>query len=314
MRHRRSSARPEPLDRGSIAVIVAAAFVPLTMSLAVVTDGGRVWMEKQRLQNEVEASALASAQSHATGGSPCSSTALALVSSEATCSTTPTSNGLVTTIATSDDVSLHFAQLIGRDSAGVAASASVRVGPVGAVTGLRPVAMCVDNPALVDWLGSGRESVAQYTIDIDATTVGCGSEVAGNWGVLDFDGGSNSMSDAQNWIQTGYPGSVSVGETYDGDPGIPSPALQLDSLVGQSVILPVFENPRLEGSNAMYDVVGFVMVRIVEVNLSGSARNRNLKVVFERSSVSGSVGDAGAPDFGVSAWSVCSLDGKGVCS
>lgn len=321
MRRRRSSVRRDAgsigrdsADRGSIAVIVAAAFVPLTMAVAVVADGGRVWMEKQKLQNEVEASALAVAQAHALGGTSCAASALSLVDGSPTCSVSTTANGAVATVAAAESVALAFAQLFGRDSAGIDASASVRIGPAGSVTGLRPVAMCIDSEGLVDWLASGKTSTAVYTVGIDATSAECGSDVAGNWGVLDFDGGANSMSDAQSWIVNGYGESVSVGESLDGDPGIPSPALNLDELVGQSVDLPVFEKPRLEGSNAMYDVAGFVRVRIVEVNLTGSASNRNVKVVFEHGSVSGSVGGADAPDFGLTAWSVCSFDGKGVCS
>ena len=314
MRRRRSSASRDVTDRGSVAVIVAAAFVPLTMAMAVVADGGRVWMEKQKLQNDVEASALAVAQSSALGGTTCAPSALSLVPSGATCSTTTTANGSVATVVASDDVNLHFAQLFGRDSAGIAASASVRIGPTSKITGLRPTAMCVANDALRAWLDSGKSSTTTYTIGIDAESDECGTEVPGNWGILDFDGGANSMSDAQSWIVNGYPGSVSVAESYDGDPGIPSPALNLDEVVGQSVVLPVFANPRLEGANATYDVVGFVKVRIVEVNLTGAASNRNVKVVFEQGTVKGAPGDVAAEDFGVSSWAVCSFDGRGVCS
>lgn len=318
MRRRRSSVRRErrddTRDRGSIAVIVAASFLPLSMAVAVVADGGRVWMEKQKLQNSVEASALAVARGHALSGVSCSSTALALVDGTPTCSTSTSANGTVATVAASESVALTFAQLFGRESAGIDASASVRIGPAGAVSGLRPVAMCIANTGLADWLASGRTSTATYTIGIDSTSPECGSDVSGNWGVIDFDGGANSMSDAQDWIAVGYDGSVSVGESLDGDPGIPSPALNLDELVGQSVILPVFENPRLEGSNATYDIAGFVKVRIVEVNLTGSASARNVKVVFEEGAVSGTVAGSDAPDFGLVSWSVCSFDGKGDCS
>lgn len=295
-------------------MIVAAAFVPLTMALAVVADGGRVWMEKQKLQNEVEASALAVAQAQALEGTSCSAAALALVDGTPTCSTSTTANGAVATVAANESVALTFAQLFGRDSAGIDASASVRIGPAAAASGLRPVAMCIGNSALADWLASGRTSTTTYTIGIESTSSECGGDVSGNWGVIDFDGGANSMSDAQDWIANGYGGTVSVGEAHDGDPGIPSPALNLDELVGEIVTLPVFENPRLVGSNATYDIAGFVRVRIVEVNLSGSASRRNVKVKFEPGAVNGSVGGIDAPDFGVTAWSVCSFDGKGVCS
>ncbi len=311
MRPRRSSVSR---DRGSVAVIVAAAFLPLSMGLAVVADGGRVWMEKQRLQNEVEASALAVAQARVVGATSCASTALELVDAEASCSVTSTANGAVATVAASDAVELRFAQLFGRDSAGIEASASVRIGPATAVSGLRPVAICAANPGVTAWLDSDMTSSTTYRIGVDSQDPGCGSDVSGNWAVLDFDGGANSMSDAQSWISTGYPSSVSTGETIDGDPGIPSPALDLDELVGQSIVLPVFENPRLDGSNALYDVVGFVQVRIVAVRLSGSASGRYVDVVFETGSVRGTAGGVDAPNFGVSTWSVCSFDGKGACS
>lgn len=321
MRLRRSSAHRDPdqvgrdaTDRGSIALIVAAAFVPLTMALAVVADGGRVWMEKQSLQNEVEASALAVAQAHALGGSSCAASALALVDGSPICSVSSTNNGAVATVAASKSVALTFAQLFGRDSAGIDTSASVRIGPAASASGVRPMAMCIGNSALVDWLASGKTSSDVYTISIESTSPECGTDVSGNWGVIDFDGGSNSMRDAQDWIAEGYGGTVSVGQTLDGDPGIPTPALNLDDQVGQSVVLPIFTNPRLVGSNATYDIVGFVKVRIVEVNLSGSASRRNVKVVFEHGSVSGSVGSVDSPDFGLRSWSVCSFDGKGVCS
>lgn len=314
MRRRRSCAHRDVIDRGSVAVVVAAAFVPLTMAFAVVTDGGRVWMEKQKLQNEVEASALAVAQTIALGGSPCAPSALALVDAEATCTMAVRTNRSVATVSAVHDVDLHFAQMFGRNTAGVDASASVRIGPASSVTGIRPVAMCIESRGLVDWLASGKTSTTAYTIGIDATSAACGSDVAGNWGVLDLDGGANSMSDAQTWITEGYDGSVVTGTSVDGDPGIPSPALNLDELVGQSVVLPVFENPRLEGANAFYDIAGFVKVRLVEVNLSGSASRRNVKVIFEQGAVNGMVGDVDAPDFGLSSWSVCSFDGKGDCS
>lgn len=316
MRRRRSSAHRDSRDRGSIAVIVAAAFVPLSMALAVVADGGRVWVEKQKLKDDVEASARAVAQEWVLDSVSCSTSAVALAGAGATCSTSVTANGAVATVTADDSVSLVFAQLFGRSSASIDASVSVRVGAPRTASGLRPLALCAENEALEHWMESGMTSTATFTIGIE-TEAGdddCGSDVSGNWGVLDLDGGSNSMSDAQNWIVNGYPGSVSVGETLEGDPGIPSPALDLDEIVGQSVVLPVFENPRLDGANAVYDVIGFVKVRIVSVALTGAASNRHVDVVFETGVVNGEVVGTGAPGFGLTTWSVCSLDGRGVCS
>lgn len=313
-----SRERSECTERGSVAIMVAASFLPLSMATAVVADGGRVWVEKQSLQSEVEAAALSVAQTWASGGGSCERSSLDLVqttsSGDVSCAVSPISNGAIAAVSASGGVDLQFAQLFGRSTAQVEASTSVRVGPAGATSGLRPVAMCAANPGLAQWLSTGKSSTATYTINVSSSNAQCGTTVSGNWAILDFDGGSNSMSDAQKWIANGYPGEILAGQTIDGDPGIPTPALNLDDQVGQTIVLPVFVNPRLEGSNAMYDVVGFVQVRVVAVNLSGSASQRNVKVVFERGAVKGAPGGPSAPDFGLSAWAVCSFDGKGVCS
>jgi hypothetical protein len=306
------------LDRGSVAVMVAASFLPLSMATAVVADGGRVWVEKQSLQSEVEAAALSVAQEWARGGVSCDQGSLDLInmvpSENVSCSVSPLSNGALASVSASGDVSLQFAQLFGRDTARLDASTTVRVGPVGTVSGLRPVAMCAANPGLTQWLSTGGSSTATYTINVNSSNTQCGTTVSGNWAILDFDGGSNSMSDAQNWIANGFQGEIAAGQTIDGDPGIPTPALNLDDQVGRTIVLPVFVNPRLEGSNAMYDVVGFVQVWVVAVNLAGSASQRNVKVIFERGAVTGVPSGPDSPDFGLSSWAVCSFDGKGVCS
>lgn len=305
-------------ERGAVAVLVAVAFVPLTMTLAGVADGGRVWMEKLNLQNKVEAAALAAAQSWATSGSRCPSSALGYASDThgtvVTCSVMDFPTGDIASVDATGAVDLYFARLIGRSQSIIEASASVRVGPAVSVSGLRPIAMCASNPALTAWLDSGMSSTNTYTVPIQSTDVACGSDVSGNWAVIDFDGGSNSMSDAQSWIANGYSGDVSVGQAMSGDPGIPSPALNLDSLVGQSIVLPVFENPRLDGARALFDVVGFVRVRVIGVQLSGSASNRHVEVAFERGTAPGRPGAPESPNFGVSSWAVCSFDGKGTCS
>lgn len=307
-------------DRGSVALIVAFAFVPMSAMFATVADGGLVWWRKQELQNGVEAAAIAAADRHAHGLDACHQSALALVALDADqavnvdCSVNGSSTDGVVTVTGQADVSLNFARMIGRDSAGIDSSASVRVGAVSSASGLRPLAMCVGNPALATWLAGGMTSNADFRIDINASTPACGGSVPGNWAVIDFDGGANSMSAAQSWIQGGYPGSVSVGQTLDGDPGIPSPALQVDSVIGQSFSVPVFANPRLSGSNSLYDIVGFVRVNLVSATLSGSASQRHLVVRFMKYVATGTAGPSTQPSFGSTSYSICSFDSQGDCS
>lgn len=316
MRRRRSCVLRDDVSRsrGSIAVIVAAAFLPLSMALAVVADGGRVWMEKQKLQDAVEASALAVAQEYALTGAVCSTEDLASVEGKVSCSLGSTANGVVVTVGSSDDVPLRFGGLLGRDTAGVDSSAAVRVGPATSATGLRPLALCQEHSALRSWISSGMTSTAVHSIAVQSVDPGCGGSVPGNWAMLDFNGGANSTSEAREWVADGYPDSVSADTTVPGEPGIPSSSIRLDRLVGRSIVVPVFDNARRTGSNARFDIVGFVQMRIVEVNLSGASSKRDLKVVFERGGASGAIGGDDDPGFGFSSWSVCSFDGRGMCS
>lgn len=307
-------------DRGSVAVIVAFAFVPMSAMLATVADGGLVWWRRQELQNGVEAAVMEAADRHVHGLDACHQSTLALVSvdgvepSGVECSVAGSATNGVVTVTGQADVALNFAQVIGRDSATIESSASVRIGAATAASGLRPLAMCVGNPALTTWLAGGMTSTDSFRIDINASTPACGGSVPGNWAVIDFDGGANSMSAAQNWIQNGYSGSVSVGQTLDGDPGIPSPALQVNTVVGDTFSVPVFANPRLSGSNSLYDIVGFVRLTLVSATLSGSASQRHLVVRFTTYVSAGSAGPSSQPSFGSTAYSICSFDSQGDCS
>jgi hypothetical protein len=217
-------------------------------------------------------------------------------------------------VSATASVDLLFASLLGRGSATVEASTSARVAPSSAVSGLRPIALCSANPDLVAWIDGGMVSDSVVEIVFDASNAGCGGDVPGNWAVLDFDGGANSMADAQSWIDGGFPGTVSVGAAVAGDPGIPSPALQVDAIVGREVLMPVFANPRNGGDGALYDVVGFVSVTVESASLNGPASSRHLAVRFRRAVVRGVPGGVTSPGFGTVSVAVCSFDGQGDCS
>jgi len=249
-------------------------------------------------------------------GTACTTSALGLVkanageSTLANCSTAGSRYSGVVTVAASKDVAALFGSVIGRESTTVESTASVQVRPVGGMNGLRPTALCQDSPALVAWRNSGFSSSQIFSVDFTGT---CG-DIPGNWGVLDFDGGSNRTPDLQSWINSGYPGMVSVGQEFNGDPGIPSPALQMDSVVGKTVTVPVFDRSRLQGSTSVFHVSSFVQMEVIAVQLNGSASSRNVSVRFKTAPIAGAQGSSGSAGNGVVTWSPCQLDGNGVCS
>lgn len=302
-------------ERGAISMLAAVALVPITAVTAVGVDAGRVFVERQRVQTAAEAAALASASEWSRTGSSCGSTPQSFVVSNAgadtasSCSTTGTRYGGVVTVTASKGVGAVFSSIIGRSSTDVASTASVRIGPAASVTGLRPTAMCENSPALASWRSSGYSSTQQFTVGLSGECAG----VPGNWGVLDFDGGSNRTTDLQLWIDQGWNGTLSVGQEVYGDPGIPSPALHMDNAIGKTFTVPVYDRVRYEGANAVFRVSSFVTITVISATLNGSASSRNVVVRFATATVNGGVSST-APNDGTLALQPCSLDGRGTCT
>lgn len=322
----RHSTRELGIDSGSAAVMFALLIVPLLAIVAVVTEVGVVYAHRQQLQSGVEAAALAAARDWTRGSNPCTdisgyisaNNTLDPNSGEAvtsSCTTTGDNRNGTITITAEAQAALIFGGITGRDTAGITATASVAIGSPASTTGLRPLAICATHPALQTWTNSGFTDSSVHRIDIESDGTSCAGDVPGNWAMIDFDGGNNSNSTLQSWVVNGYPGAVDVPSTVAGDPGIPTPAIDLDSLVGSTVRFPVFSAARDNGSGSEFDLTGFVAAEVVEVVMTGSASNRHidLRFVTERD------GDERTDrtrncQYGISSWHLCALDGNGTCS
>jgi len=306
-------------DRGSVAVIAALVFVPLAMMLALVVDAGRTWVERTALQNGVEAAATATAQTWAQGGTGCSPDDLRLISEnsaltdDVTCELNGTSRRGTVQVTAQEDVELFFGGLLGRSTTQIRASTAVAVGVATSVKGLWPFALCVDHPAVAAWLASGMVDPMIAEISFQADGDVCGGEVSGNWTILNFVGGSSSNAVLKEIVVNGYDGWIEVLQDVSGNPGAPSTALDLPSVYGNSIILPIFDNPRLQGSNAVYRIRGFATARLINAQLRGPSSQRGFTIQFESGVLSGGVGNDPGFDFGTSAWAVCSFDEYGEC-
>lgn len=307
-------------QHGSISVIVAVALIPVLVMFAAVVDVARVWTDRVTLQNGVEAAAVAVASSWTSGLQECRASDLTLVSrngatpQSVNCSVTGTSGRGVVRVSASGDVNLMFASLIGRNSAGINASTGVLVGPASSAFGLRPFALCDNHPAVLAWLGSNFTSTTTETVTFESNGTACGGPAPGNWGVLDFNGGSNSTSETERWVSNGFDDEVTVGDVIPGNPGAPSSSLKVSGIVGKRVVVPLFGSVTLQGSHAMYTITGFAEVYVVGITLNGPSNKRAIMLRFERGSMRGTVGSVFATNFGLSSWQICSYDSHGACS
>ncbi len=322
---RSNAAPPEPdrtyrVDEGSIVVLTAVCLIPLVFSLAIVVDSGRVWAERATLQNGVEAAAAAGASAWIRTGSVCPTSVRSLLTvdgaspDQVTCTTTGTSRGGSLTLSARDAAPLAFAQVLGRSSATISAATTVRIGSAGSLVGIWPVALCEQHPSLLEWKNSGFTLTSSYTITVAAGPVHCSGGNGGNWGLLDFNGGSNPTSEASDWVQNGYQSPLKVGDLIPGNPGGVSGSIGIETMRGKRVLIALYDQVQGSGSSATFRISGFARATVLDAKLTGAAASRSLTVRFETGIIdrpSSSVGNG--TDYGVTTWAICAYDNKGVC-
>lgn len=111
-----------------------------------------------------------------------------------------------------------------------------------------------------------------------------GNTGAGNWGTIDIGGGDNSTADLVRQIERGpnaddlehYDGKFILDDitgTLDvsGDTGISAGvAAAIAKIVGKPRTIPLYTELEGTGNNAMYTLVGFAGIRIVDYKLTGN--------------------------------------------
>lgn len=114
---------------------------------------------------------------------------------------------------------------------------------------------------------------------------------SGNRGTLNIGSGTNATPDIARQIMTGlnatdmqyYPNyeiRFDNGPVYmTGDPGI-SASLEkpLSAILGQARLIPVFRTVTGQGGNSNYEIIKFVGVRVLDVQLNGNSSKKHLTV------------------------------------
>jgi len=273
-------------EHGAAAVIVAITTTVVMGFLAFVTDFGMAYTNKRGLQNGADAAALAVAQEIALNGSPTASCAQL----EATWEGDPDVNAiadqffdsnhpvagadhsdpelscvgagtqLVVHVDTAQESTTFFGGIVA-DGLSLNQSATAVVGPADTVIGLRPFSMC---------LGLARQIILEPTVNhtllLNNADFGCGG-ASGNWGMMDFNGGSNPAWQTKEWILDGYSGPISTAPPVyiPGDPGAPSPGgleSAMDSILDQEIAIPVYDLLSGSGNNARFRVMGFLSIKV----------------------------------------------------
>ena len=211
-------------------------------------------------------------------------------------------------------VQLYFARILGIGAKNVVAeaTAAIKDGVIGykvtEQTGnadLLPFALHIDS-----WnaLLSGSFTTGDnYAVDPDTLAVGLGSDgklelnlypggginqlPPGNFGTVDIGNNSNSSADIERQILYGvnaadlayFGGELKLGADgtlpLQGDTGLSAGFKDaLAAIKGQPRAIPLFSQVESPGNNAVYTIVGFAGVRIVNVKLVGAMKKKELVI------------------------------------
>lgn len=253
-------------ERGGVSIIVAVALVALLGFAAIVIDVGALYAERAELQSGTDAAALAVAQDCAAGNcGDMTATAQSFGNQNARDNaadvdppTHPTSNSVRVRATTLDgdtgagSLALNFAPILGIREATVAAASTASWGSPAGGPAMLPLAFA---PCVFDLNGGVQVIQTHGTSSTPpcTTTSPSGATLPGGFSWLD---GSTSVCEAH----------LDIYDDAPSDPGnnVPSECTSMftPSLVGQTLILPLYDDKSGTGAGATYHISGWVAFKI----------------------------------------------------
>lgn len=283
-------------EQGAVAVLVAILMTVLLGFAAFGIDIANMASDKQQLQNGADAAALAIAQSCAKGDS-CDNASGDAVSTDFAAAnrldgdTNATVDGYVLELNLAESyvkvetvgLTNHwFAQFIGRSESQITARAKASWAAMPAASATLPVTIswcslleqdniiAGDDGSLV-FTGADGEVITIYTTGNEANydceyATGSAGSIPGGFAILDSvsgDGGScyaETTTEGDDTFTGSDPGNDGLGNACDND--------WLASLLGQEVLVPVFDYTVDQGQFAEYHIVGYATFVLLGYNLN----------------------------------------------
>ena len=257
-------------ERGATAVMFALLLVPMLGFAALAIDVGALYAERARLQVAADAAAIAVAQDCSRGNcGDMLATAQTLITANDGAGTAayPVLSGdpLSVTVTGSTPQEHWFAPIIGHDSTAVSASATVGWGGPSRGTAVLPLTFswCEFEQMTGGGVPSG-DVVRTIYFTKTSNTTGCtgpsNNIVPGGFAYLDTDPGACAAT-------TGLGGQW-FSKTGNSVPSACS-TTDFSEWVGQTVLLPLFEESGATGNNAWYRVYGYAAFKLTGYSLGG---------------------------------------------
>ena len=257
-------------ERGAVAVVLSLLLVPMLGFAAIAVDVGALYAERARLQVAADAAALAVAQDCSRGAcGDMLATAQSLITAndgEGTAARPVLSSAPLSVTVTGSTPKEHwFAPVLGYDSTAVSATATVGWGGPSQGTAVLPLTFswCEFEQMTGGGLPSATTVRTIYFTKTSNTT-GCtgpsNNVVPGGFAYLDTDPGKCAATTAMGAQWTSKTGN-----------SVPSDCSTVDfsKWVGQTVLLPLFDQSGATGTNAWYRVYGYAAFKLTGYSLGG---------------------------------------------
>jgi hypothetical protein len=266
--------------RGQAAVMTILFLTVLIGASAMSLDVGSWYHAKRQLQAEADAAALAGAQ--ALPDSPADAKAYAIeYSNKNGGNLDPSQITISSDITTNDTIKVHlnapapgfFSKLFGLGSVTVGAGAAARSDNVNAALRVAPIVVNWQHPKLQC---HPLPCPGLTEIDLaDLHNPGSG-DAAGAFGLIDLlqnDNGSVGASVLADWITQGFDEYMEPG-LYNSAPSAKFNSVQvrdaMDVSVGQVLLFPIYKSIVGPGSNAQYDIIGWVGFYVTGFKATGN--------------------------------------------
>lgn len=295
-------------------LVLGAVFMPVLIGMAALVLDVGVWLRADRqAQGAADATALAAAQ--ALPADPVEAVRAGL--EYAGRNGAPLADGIrlqtgrvandTAVVEVSRRVPGFFSKAIGIDSVRVRARAVARATGLVESRGAAPIAVDRQHPKL--------QCIPTPCFD-EPTSLQLGKQhrsgspdAAGSFGLIDLARGELGAPGATtlgSWTRDGYPEYVGLG-AYPAAPGASfnstAVADALSSKLGQELLLPVYSRISGSGSNAQFEVIGWVGFRLT--GFSGSGQSGSLSGEFTRVTWEGTGAEGEPiPDLGATAVSL----------
>lgn len=314
-------------ERGAAAIVVSLSLVAVMAAGMLSIDAGMLWSQRRTILTGTDAAALDEARRVALVAAPpatCDPSWTTLVTRNGGPEAEPLSCSIVRSAGGRTSVEVQarlrsqvgFGHAVGVGDQKAFSSSMARIDPaVVMMEKLRPMGVCTENAHLTEWLSylNGTMSASAYNAQRGVLPLhpaypdtgvvhrvmytkdqptACG-EAPGNWGLVDFNGGSTGTPELRTWILNGYTGhriavddcnadNATAGEWCPASTGAFSGSIEsaLTSIIGVTFPLPLFDRVVGTGSGATYHLIGFLGVKLHGFQVSGTEAGRYLDLEF----------------------------------